>query len=662
MLNISYIFGKFCKKTWKSKGVLLLKILYSTLSVLLLVTGLGQLTVSADDNQEKRMIIVYEEERKSFSIAEKTEDFGGVEVEAYDEVSIVSAEMTEAEAEKLLADPSVKAIEEDIVFSLSAQSEGWGIPQIKAPTAWTSGFTGKDVKIAIIDSGISKHEDLVISGGYSAINGLETSASYADDQGHGTHVAGIIGAKNNSIGLRGVAYEAQLYAVKAFDSNGDAYLSDLIEGVNWAIEKDMDIINLSGGSPEDSAVFKEVFDKAYASGILIVAAAGNVGAYTGYGDNVDYPARYPSVIAVGALGRNLLRTSFSSTGSALEVMAPGMDVNSTLPNNRYGYMSGTSMAAPYVAGQLALMKQAYPKLTNKDLRAVMAGEAKDLGKAGKDPLYGNGLIQISSYKAPRVSEVNNPLLQLSFDKPTITSAVGKSVQLAVTATYTNGEAINAAETAKWLSANPAVATVSNGKVTMKAVGSTIITAGLGNKTASLEIVVPQTADLFTDVSAAYLPSVDYLVKRGLTNGESSTQFGVQNDILRVDAAIWLAKELNLDLSAAPASGFTDVPARAVQSVNALKHAGYISGKTATTFGATQKLTRGEIALILKSGYKLQPTSEKMSFTDVSSRYEEAVNALAANKITNGISATQFGVAKNVKRGELAIFIYRLAPM
>lgn len=320
------------------------------------------------------------------------------------------------------------------------------------------------------------------------------------------------------------------------------------------------------------------------------------------------------------------------------------------------------MATPYVAGQLALMKQAYPKLTNKELRAVMAKEAKDLGKAGKDPLYGHGLIQITSYKTPRVSEVGNPLLNLTFDKATITSAVGRSVQLAVTASYTNGEAIDAAQTAQWVSSNPAVATVSKGKVTMKAVGSTTITATLGNKTASLKITVPQTADLFTDVSASYFPSVDYLVKRGLTYGESSTRFGVQNDILRVDAAIWLAKELGLDLKAAPASGFTDVPARAVESVNALKHAGYISGKNATTFGATQKLTRGEIALILKNSYKLQPNSEKLPFTDVSSRYEEAVNAMAANKITSGISATQFGVTKNVKRGELAIFIYRLASM
>lgn len=637
----------------------MLKLVYSFFSAFLLLVGTGSLMVSADVDEEKRMIVIYEEEQKSFSIAEKTEDFGGSDIEVFDEVSVVSAEMTEQEVQELLADPSVKAIEEDIVFTLSAQSEGWGIPQIQAPTAWKSGFTGKGVKVAVIDSGIASHSDLRIAGGVSTV---DYTTSYSDDQGHGTHVAGIIGALDNGIGLKGVAHEAELYAVKAFDSEGNAYLSDLIKGVNWAMENDMDIINLSGGSPDESSVFKQVFDRAYANGLLIVAAAGNVGVSTGLGDNVDYPARYSSVIGVGAIGQNSIRARFSSTGPSVEVVAPGMDIYSTVLNNRFGYMSGTSMAAPFVAGQLALMKQAYPKLPNKDLRAVLTEDAKDLGQAGRDPLYGYGLVQASSYTAPRVSEIGNPLAKLAFDKTSITSSIGKSVQLALTATYTNGEAINATETATWVSANPAIADVSKGKVTMKSVGSTTIKATLGSKTVSLKVTIPQTADLFTDVPAAYVPAVGYLVERGLTNGESSTKFGFQNDILRVDAAIWLAKELDLDLETAPASGFSDVPTRAVSAVNALKHAGVINGKTATSFGATQKLTRGEIALILQNSYDLQPNGEKLPFTDVGLRYEEAVNALVANQITSGLTATQFGVDQYVTRGQLAIFIYRLSSL
>ncbi|MGE6414539.1 S8 family serine peptidase [Planococcus kocurii] len=634
-----------------------MRIVYGVLSALLLFAAMGQLTVSAQDQDEKRMIIVYEKEQKSFSIAEKTEDSGGSDVEVYDEVAIASATMTDAEAQELLKDPSVRTIEEDIVFSLSAQTEGWGIPQIKAPVAWNSGFTGKGVKIAVIDSGISPHNDLVIKGGIST---ADYTTSYSDDQGHGTHVAGIIGARNNGIGIKGVAYDADIYSVKAFDWEGNAYLSDLIEGVEWSIANKMNIINLSGGSAENSNAFKAVFDRAYAKGLLIVAAAGNVGTLSGKEDNVEFPARYSSVIAVGALDQDAKRAEFSSTGPAVEVMAPGAYVFSTMTSNRYEYLSGTSMATPYVAGQLALLKQAYPKLTNKDLRAIIAEEAKDLGKVGRDPLYGHGLIQISSYKAPRVSETNNPLLSLRPDKSSITSTVGNSVQLALTASYTKGEVINAAETAKWVSADPSIATVSKGKVTMKAVGSTTVKATVGSKTVSLKVEVVQTARLFTDVSEKYFPAVDYLVKRGLTKGERSTRFGIQSPILRVDAAIWLAKELELDLAAAPASRFTDVPARAVASVNALKHAGYIDGKTETLFGAAQSMTRGEIALILQNSYALQPTTEKLPFTDVSPRYEEAVNALVANGVTNGVTATQFGVSQNVTRGQLAIFIYQLS--
>ncbi|MCH4826811.1 S8 family serine peptidase [Planococcus halocryophilus] len=636
-----------------------MKIVYGTLIAILLSLGLGQLTTMAQEDEEKRMIIVYEEEQKGFSIAKKTEDFGGSQVEAFDEISVVSASMTEAEAQQLLADPTVRFIEEDIIFSLSSQTEGWGIPQIKAPLAWDSGFTGKGVKIAVLDSGIATHNDLVVAGGVSTV---DYTTSYKDDQGHGTHVAGIIGARNNGIGIKGVAYDAQLYAVKAFDNEGNAYLSDLIEGVEWAITNGMDIINLSGGSPQNSTAFKEVFDRAYAHGLLIVAAAGNVGDINGTADNVEYPARYSTVIAVGALGQKSLRAEFSSTGSTVEVMAPGVEVYSTVLNNGYGLSSGTSMATPYVAGQLALMKQAYPELTNKELRAIMTEEAKDLGEVGKDIRYGNGLIQISSYKAPRISEVNNPLVKLSLNKTSITSAIDKSVQLELTASYTKGEVISATETAKWLSANPAVATVVKGKVVPKSIGNTTITASLGSKTISIKVTVPQTADMFTDVPKEYFPAIDYLVRNEITNGETTTKFGIQSPILRVDAAIWLAKELKLDMETAPASEFTDVPARAVSAVNALKHAGYINGKTKTSFGATQKITRGEIALILKNGYKLQPNEEKLPFTDVSERYEDSVNALAANNITNGLTTTKFGVSQNVTRGQLAIFIYRLANM
>ncbi|WP_049665157.1 S-layer homology domain-containing protein [Bacillus sp. FJAT-27231] len=165
---------------------------------------------------------------------------------------------------------------------------------------------------------------------------------------------------------------------------------------------------------------------------------------------------------------------------------------------------------------------------------------------------------------------------------------------------------------------------------------------------------------FKDVTSAYRPAVDYLVRHQITSGLSKTEFGISKNINRADAAVWLAKTLNLDIEAAKNSGFVDVPARAVGAVNALKEAGIIGGKTDTRFGAYDPLTRGEIAIILQRAYNLSGNGQSSSFTDVSDRYKEAVNALVANGVTNGISARSFGVSQKLTRGQLAIFIYRLS--
>jgi minor extracellular protease Epr len=165
----------------------------------------------------------------------------------------------------------------------------------------------------------------------------------------------------------------------------------------------MDIVNLSLGSTSSSSTLKQVVDKAYSQGVIVVAAAGNSGTSDGVGDNVNYPARYDSVIAVAATDSKDLRATFSSTGSTVEVAAPGVKIISTYLNNQYGYMSGTSMATPYVSGNIALLKQAFPTLSNTELRLKLQEAVVDLGSAGKDSWYGYGLIQ-APYKQEIVSE------------------------------------------------------------------------------------------------------------------------------------------------------------------------------------------------------------------------------------------------------------------
>lgn len=709
--------------------------------------------VSSEEHDEKRMLVVFDDELTEQEMIETVLDAGGEMTEAYAEVDMASVEMTSDEVAELRENPSVQLVEEDFIIKLRAQMEDWGIASTRVPSAWNSGFTGKGIKVAVIDSGISTHSDLQIAGGVSTVS---YTSSYNDDEGHGTHVAGIIGARNNSFGLKGVAYETELYAVKAFNRDGEAYLSDLIEGIDWSIANDMDIINLSSGTQTSTRSFLNVVNKAYDSGLLIVAAAGNDGAPDGLDDTVDFPARYASVIGVGAVDRYFGRASFSSTGPEVEVAAPGVDILSTYLDNQYAYMSGTSMATPYVTGHLALLKQAYPELTNDQLRQVLTDHTLDLGKTGRDPLFGYGFIQASSYLDPVELEKANPLTGMILSENSISGSPRLVRNVTATATYTDGANQNVTNEAVWTSSNPSVAEVTSGKVELKGYGTTTVTVTYKEQTAvivvdvplpqpepnpvvkleatntsligkpgdSLDVTVkatykngqvenvtgiaewtsantsvatviggkvqfngygtttitatyegqstmivinspepqPQASPKFQDVTTFYSPAVTYFVQRQITRGVSTTEFGVAHNIIRADAAIWLAKELGLNTETAKASGFTDVPERAFGAVNALKEAGIVGGKTTTRFGAYDTLTRGEVAIILQRAYKLSSDVSKLPFTDVSSKYSNAVGALVTNDITDGLTPTKFGVSYPITRGQLAVFMYRLSEI
>lgn len=295
-------------------------------------------------------------------------------------------------------------MEEDQIVSLTVDTIDWGTDRIQAPVTWSKGYTGKGVKVAIVDTGIASHTDLAVAGG---ANFTDYTSSYQDDNGHGTHVAGIAAAQNNGTGIVGAAPDAALYSVKVLGGDGSGYLSDVIAGIDWAIANDMDIVNLSLGMATDSFALHQIVDQAYSRDILIVAAAGNSGTSTGTGDTVNYPAKYSSVIAVGATDSSDLRASFSSTGPDVEVAAPGSGVTSTYLNGQYVRMSGTSMASPYVAGQLALLKEAFPAMTAGELRSKLQSSVKDLGISGKDAWYGYGLVQ--SFAAPEQTPVVAPV-------------------------------------------------------------------------------------------------------------------------------------------------------------------------------------------------------------------------------------------------------------
>ena len=320
---------------------------------------------------------------------------------------------------------NVKSIESEVIFTINEDTIEWGIAKVEAPKAWMAGYTGAGVKVGIIDTGIAQHDDLVIAGG---ANFVDTASSYTDDNGHGTHVAGTVAALDNGLGVIGVAPDVQLYAIKVLNSSGSGTLSDIIEGIDFAISEQLDIINMSLGTSTDSPALHTAVDTAYSSGILVVASAGNSGKRVITVDNVGYPAKYESAIAVAATDVNNLRATFSSTGPAVEVAAPGVYVRSTYLNNSYATMSGTSMAAPHVTGHLALMIQAFPNKTPLEIRALLQLYVLDLGSAGRDWAFGYGLIQsfLTNVQPPVTKETFTTVIT---NKTTYT--VGEKISITV---------------------------------------------------------------------------------------------------------------------------------------------------------------------------------------------------------------------------------------
>lgn len=241
------------------------------------------------------------------------------------------------------------AAERESELNPQAQALPWGIKRIKANLAWPLS-TGAKVKVAIVDTGIDRyHKDLKVVGGVNTVNHGKT---FHDDNGHGTHVAGIVAALNNSLGVVGVAPKALLYGVKVLNKYGSGYLSDVIEGLQWCINHKMRVINMSLGTPFDYPSFYAAIVKVAQAGITMVAAAGNSGCS---GDTVIYPAKYPQVIAVTAIAQNDSFAYFSSCGPSVDLTAPGVNIYSTYKGNSYAYMSGTSMATPHVTGTCALV-------------------------------------------------------------------------------------------------------------------------------------------------------------------------------------------------------------------------------------------------------------------------------------------------------------------
>jgi serine protease len=328
-------------------------------------------------------------------VAEVAERAGFLVVRGTDLAAVRSA---------LAAVPGITYVERDVALHAlvtpnDPQFGGqYGPAMLGMPAAWDRvGYGSPSVKVAIIDSGIRRtHEDLAgrVLPGHDYVS---NDGDPNDDCGHGTHVAGTVAATTgNGVGVAGMS-QATILPLKGLGAVGgllsvqcSGSTASIAEAIVDAADQGANIISMSIGGGSSTTLANAV-TYAWNKGVVLVAAAGNDGA----SNSIDYPGAYPEVIAVAALDSTKARASYSDGGPQLDIAAPGTDVLSTYnsADNGYTTMSGTSMATPHVSGVLALAKSCAPSATNVQLRDALYRTAEDLGAAGRDDSYGNGLAR-----------------------------------------------------------------------------------------------------------------------------------------------------------------------------------------------------------------------------------------------------------------------------
>ncbi len=271
------------------------------------------------------------------------------------------------------------------------EPQQWALPAAGFPAAWGT-TTGVGVTVAVIDTGVRKtHQDLVgaVLPGVDLVTGSGDGSN--DQNGHGTHVAGIIAARRNGVGGVGGAPGAKILPIRVLDGNGSGFTSNVAQGIIYAADHGARVANLSLGGSTPSPDMQQAIQYAVAKHTVVLAAAGN---YAQSGNAVTYPGAYPEAIAVAATDQSNNHAVFSNFGSYVDIAAPGVGIVSSygIADNAYAQMSGTSMATPYAAAATALIVAAHPNFTVAQVTATLESTATDLGAPGVDPYFGHGLI------------------------------------------------------------------------------------------------------------------------------------------------------------------------------------------------------------------------------------------------------------------------------
>ena len=328
-------------------------------------------------------------------------------------IRVISAALTRSQHQKVKKS-RVCRIEEDLhAFACVRPTQvaaavgdfpyPWGVKKIDADIVWIK-TKGNGVRVAVLDTGVDACHPNLKANVKKGVSLVENVTFDRDDNGHGTHCAGIIaanlpsGKKRGNNWIYGVAPEVSIVPVKVLNYNGDGLLSAILGGLEWCLHNKIDIVSMSFRIPSDSQSYalEQACMTLWERGLLLVAATGNdrqdKKGTGGKRLTVGYPAKYDSVLGVGATDRLDTIAPFSNTGEGVDLVAPGVGILSTYRANRYRELSGTSQACPHVAGVAALLKSYRSTLTNENIKKVLLGTADPLGMEESDDVYGTGLL------------------------------------------------------------------------------------------------------------------------------------------------------------------------------------------------------------------------------------------------------------------------------
>ncbi len=405
-------------------------------------------------------------------------------------ISFDSISQTEETYERLLTTPGVEWVEPDLELSLN-------VMDTQTITSWSDEFWGMDylginsyrdyliqeekddeLVVAVIDTGIDPthplFENKLSDFGYNFVNRHEDPFDDSYNS-HGTHVAGII--SKATAGLDNI----KLLPLKVLDSRGKGTVSALVESVKYAKEAEVDIINLSLGLYPyyHSKALEMAILEAITSGITFVIASGN--------DNIDTmnscPSHLEDAIIVSAMDSSLQKAVFSNYGAHVDLVAPGVDIYSTVAGGGFGYLDGTSMAAPHISAMAALLKLNNPTLMPHDIEEILIEIADDLGEVGWDPYFGYGVPILSKLLPGRA------LTGIVLEVDTLDLKVGERMNLNVLFIPTHA---TITENLSWSSSNESVVMVNDGELIAKQVGKAVIEVRTGTHVASCEVTVEES--------------------------------------------------------------------------------------------------------------------------------------------------------------------------